>query len=45
MAAFEIHGSGRGRATLSDQDDFLDRQLKVVLDPLFKEWIESQPAP
>ena len=39
--AFEIHEKGRGRARFSNLVDFIDRQAKVALDPLFGEVVEK----
>lgn len=40
-AAFEIHEEGRGRARFSHLVDFIDRQAKVALDPLFGDVLEG----
>lgn len=41
ITAFEIHEAGRGHARFSHLVNFIDRQAKVALDPLFGDVIES----
>lgn len=41
ITAFEINEAGRGRARFSHLVNFIDRQAKVALDPLFGDVIES----
>ena len=41
VTAFEIQEKGRGRARFSELVEFIDRQAKIVMDPLFGSMSES----